>query len=95
LILACLVVLVLLMGAATGLCGVLNYSVIRQQREIGIRMALGAPAGHVVGHVTTGILAMVCLGSNIGLAGLASCGSSKCCCMRFRPRMRPWWWLPS
>jgi putative ABC transport system permease protein len=60
---------VALVLAATGLYGVLNHSVIRQRREIGIRTALGDPSGHVVGHVTAGILAMVCLGSIIGLAG--------------------------
>ena len=61
--------IVALVLAAIGLYGVLNYSVIRQRREIGIRIALGAPSGHVVGHVTTGMLAMVCVGCLAGLAG--------------------------
>ncbi|HEV3199378.1 MAG TPA: ABC transporter permease [Bryobacteraceae bacterium] len=60
---------VALVLAVIGLYGVLNYSVIQQRREIGIRMALGARSGHVVGRVTTGMLAMVSLGSAIGLAG--------------------------
>jgi len=55
--------------ASIGLYGVLNYSVIRRRREIGIRMALGAGGTHVVSCVTVGMLAMVCLGSAAGIAG--------------------------
>jgi len=59
--------------AGIGLYGVLNYSVIQRRREIGIRMALGAPSVHVVRRVTAELLGMVCLGSAIGVAaGVAS-----------------------
>jgi hypothetical protein len=60
---------VTLLLAAIGLYGVLNAGVIRYRREIGIRMALGARAGHVVRRVTIGMLATAALGSAIGLAG--------------------------
>jgi len=59
--------------AAIGLYGALNYSVIQQRREIGIRMALGARAADVVRLVTTEMFGMVCLGSAIGLAGGLAC----------------------
>jgi len=55
--------------AAIGLYGVLNYSVVQQRREIGIRLALGARSAHIVRGVTGGIFGMVFLGLAIGLAG--------------------------
>jgi ABC-type antimicrobial peptide transport system permease subunit len=61
--------IVALVLAAIGLYGVLNYSVIQQRREIGIRMALGARSADVVRRVTTGMLTLVCLGAAIGIAG--------------------------
>jgi predicted permease len=61
--------IVALVLAAIGLYGVLNYSVIQQRREIGIRMALGARPAHVVRRVTSGMLTMVCLGAAAGVAG--------------------------
>jgi predicted permease len=63
---------VALVLAAVGLYGVLNYSVTQQRREIGIRMALGARASHVVRGITARSVAIVCVGLAVGLAaGLA------------------------
>ena len=54
--------------AAIGLYGVLSYSVARRAREIGIRMALGARAGQVVGLVLAQGLGLAALGVGIGIA---------------------------
>ncbi len=60
---------VALLLSAIGLYGVLHHAVVLQQRQIGIRMALGARAAQVVRHVTGGLLGAVAAGAAVGLAG--------------------------
>ena len=65
--------LVALLLAGVGLYGVLDYAVLQRRREIGIRMAIGAPAGHIARLVTGEIFAMVLVGAAAGVAlGMAS-----------------------
>jgi putative ABC transport system permease protein len=64
---------VALLLAAVGLYGVLHYSVMQREREIGVRIALGATAGNIAQIVSARVFAMVLLGAAVGLAlGLAS-----------------------
>jgi putative ABC transport system permease protein len=64
---------VALLLAGIGLYGVLIYCVIQRQREIGIRMALGAQASDIVRPVVGTVVYAITLGSVVGLGlGLAS-----------------------
>ena len=72
-ILAAFFAAVAMLLAAVGLYGVLDYSVLQQRREIGIRIAVGARHRDIVKAVTLTSLAVVTLGSLIGFAvGIAS-----------------------
>jgi hypothetical protein len=55
--------------ASVGLAGVTAYSVARRGRELGIRVALGATSGNVLGLVMREGAALVLMGTVIGLAG--------------------------
>jgi predicted permease len=59
--------IVALVLAAIGLYGVTAYSVAQRTNEIGIRMALGADRGSVVGMVLKGALRRVVIGLALGL----------------------------
>ncbi|HSR66648.1 MAG TPA: ADOP family duplicated permease [Acidobacteriota bacterium] len=54
---------------ASGIYGVVSYSVTRRTREIGLRVALGASRGRVLGQILARALRPVLAGLALGLAG--------------------------
>jgi hypothetical protein len=67
--LATLFGLVALLLAAVGLYGLLAHEVTRSTREIGIRVALGAATGQVLGRVVRQGFVLAAIGLAIGAAG--------------------------
>jgi cell division protein FtsX len=63
-----------LLLAAVGLYGVIGYSVSRRVREIGIRKALGAESGRIVGMVLREGMVVVGIGGVVGGAIAAASG---------------------
>jgi putative ABC transport system permease protein len=66
---------VALILAAIGIYGVIAYSMTQRTREIGIRMALGAQRGDMLGMVLRQSLTVVAIGLAIGL--VASFGATR------------------
>jgi putative ABC transport system permease protein len=55
--------------AAVGIYGVISYSTAQRSQEIGVRMALGASAGGIVGWIMRQALLLAGTGVILGLAG--------------------------
>jgi putative ABC transport system permease protein len=64
--------LLALILSVVGLYGLISYSVAREQREIGVRIALGAHRGDVVGRVLRRSLGLTAVGALVGLVGAAA-----------------------
>lgn len=60
--------------ASIGLYGVLAYAIERRSHEIGIRMALGARQGRILGGVLRETMLLVALGLIIGTPAAFACG---------------------
>lgn len=58
-----------LLFAVTGVYGVVSLDVNRRTREMGVRVALGATAAHVIRDVMRRALGPVCLGASAGVLG--------------------------
>jgi putative ABC transport system permease protein len=60
--------------AATGIFGVMSYTVAQRTREMSIRLALGAKAGDVVRMIVGRAVLLAAIGAALGLAGSQALG---------------------
>ena len=60
--------------ASIGLYGVMAYRVARRRNEIGIRMALGARPGDVLGGILREALVLVVVGFLVAIPAALACG---------------------
>lgn len=58
-----------LLLSVIGLYGLISYNVSQQRREIGVRMALGATSGGIVGSVLMSSARLAVIGAVLGLGG--------------------------
>ncbi len=77
--------------AALGIYGVLAYVVVQRTREIGIRMALGAVAGHVRLMIFKEVGLMVLIGVAVGLPLRMAWHDSANLCYTACTRVIPWY----
>jgi predicted permease len=63
-----------LLLACVGLYGLMSHAVLRRTREIGLRMALGAPPAHVLRTILGESLTLAVLGTAFGMAGAFGAG---------------------
>jgi ABC-type antimicrobial peptide transport system permease subunit len=57
-----------LLISTVGIYGVISFAVARQTKEIGIRMALGARRGQVIGAVLRHGMGLTAMGTAVGMA---------------------------
>ena len=65
-----------IMLSATGIHGLVTYAVSRRQREIGIRIAIGASTGNVLRVVLGRLAILLGIGALVGLALAIAAGSA-------------------